>query len=462
MANPLVINYNRMSRLGWLVSLIGTSDEFTYDRRILHMGIVLCSVATFVAFVVNLLLGYSAWHTSWFLGMWVLMVVAYYLSRFKGHYKAGKRLFVVNVFIGLFISWIFFNGHDGGTPVYIMSASLLVWFINRKHAFWFGLGLVAFYCTLSITEYRFPFLVDPYPSSEVRFWDITTAHVVILILLVGANWMIRMQNDRTSEKSQKRLQEIEEHMAMQLMLQQELERANRSLEQRNKELIVANEQKMRFLSIVSHDIRSPLGGLQNSLRLIESGAFSGEEREEMMKLLDRDVSLTLGMLDNLLRWAKMEMNGGEIKRESLSVAETLEDTLSLMETYAKSKQVDIEVHIHEDHTLCADKEALKLIIRNLALNAVKFSEPNSKVQITSEETDEGVVLRVLDTGAGMSEEQIASLFTVSSPGQGAKSADEGAGLGLRLCKAILDTHHGELLIANRAQGGVEATVRFPR
>ena len=241
--------------------------------------------------------------------------------------------------------------------------------------------------------------------------------------------------------------------------------AEMEIVRQNEELKRLNDEKDRFLAILGHDLRGPLGGFVSVARMLkEEGAHMDEStREDLLTTMLSAARNSYNLLENLLKWGQSQR--GLIKPEKhMVVLESLvADLVADIRAAAYSKGVMVEYSIPSHLEVYADPNMLKVILRNLISNAVKYSQYNGMVYISAPETDEGqVCVTVQDTGIGMSSEMVGNLFRLDvntkRPGT---HREPSAGLGLLLAKQYTDLHDGDLLIESEEGKGTEVMVALP-
>ena len=203
--------------------------------------------------------------------------------------------------------------------------------------------------------------------------------------------------------------------------------------------------KDKLFSVVSHDMRGQMAALSSILRL--AAESKNDDIEVVMALLESallQVEKTYEMFDNLLRWTKSQMQGiiahpvcCDIQKESATITDNLQNM-------AISKQISLVNRIEKQQTL-VDCDILHVIIRNLTINALKYTSAGGEVTLSSEMKDNMLIISVKDTGTGMSDEVRDKLFQLSEIGSSRGTDNEkGTGLGLILCADFAKTIGGKI------------------
>jgi len=217
------------------------------------------------------------------------------------------------------------------------------------------------------------------------------------------------------------------------------------IKKRSQELEQLNQVKDKFLSIVSHDLRSPISALSSILNLAEQKNISPEEFKQMTGELRKQFDNARTFISNLLDWALLQMDKLKIQPVKVELATVVEENIKLVEAM-QMKQINFVDEVPSGIYGWADPNMLNLILRNLILNAIKFSEIGGKVEVTCKDFDKDyVVMTVKDHGVGISKDVQKLLFDKSSSYSTRGTANEkGTGLGLILCKEFVEKNGGKI------------------
>ena len=173
--------------------------------------------------------------------------------------------------------------------------------------------------------------------------------------------------------------------------------------EKNEELKQLHTVKDKLFSVVAHDLRSPMGALVSVLKLANKNRLDPETQAQLLKDITSRVEDTYGLLDNLLRWSKSQMQGMtltpvyfDVHEGSLSVTDTLQ-------TIAAGKKITLDNRI-EKHQIFADRDMFAVLVRNLTMNAIKYTSAKGVITLDSELKDNMLIVSVKDTGTGMPQE----------------------------------------------------------
>ncbi len=219
---------------------------------------------------------------------------------------------------------------------------------------------------------------------------------------------------------------------------------NEKLTKQKEELQALNSIKDRLFSIISHDLRSPLANLEAILRLMEGGDLSQDEVVMLSGQLTQNVQETSSMLDNLLQWSKSQMKGTLPKSEIINLSALAAEVVRFFQGQAEKKAIEIKVIYSENLSTIADKEMIRLVLRNLVANAIKFTPTGGTITISLKSDKSEIIGSVSDTGIGMEENTLTNLFSVESITTPGTLNEKGTGLGLILCKEFLERNQGQI------------------
>ncbi|MDQ2085819.1 HAMP domain-containing sensor histidine kinase [Herbivorax sp. ANBcel31] len=231
----------------------------------------------------------------------------------------------------------------------------------------------------------------------------------------------------------------------------------------NKNLEELVRTKNMILSIISHDIRSPLASIIQILQLINETEDGGELlKEGIFKNLTSISQNTLSLLDDLVEWSKCQNGTFRIISQNFYLDDIVEETVELLRGIAKGKNINLYVDYEAIPSVCADKRLISIILRNLITNAIKFTHEGGKVIVKSSIYEEKAIISVIDNGVGISEEAIQSLFNLkkSTTNQGT-NGEKGSGFGLLMCKTFAKKNNGDIYVKSQLNKGTEFSFTVP-
>ena len=216
-----------------------------------------------------------------------------------------------------------------------------------------------------------------------------------------------------------------------------------------------------FIANVSHEMKTPLAVMQNYGTLLQMPDLDEKKRIEYAKGVTEGSRRLADMMTNILKLNKLEKQQIYPKTEEYDLGEQLCECLLQFEDIWEKKQIEIETEIAEGVTVNTDGELLSLVWNNLFSNAFKFTPEGGKVKLVLEATESHAIVKVTDTGCGMSPETGAHIFEKFYQGD-TSHATQGNGLGLALVKKVVDILQGEISVESAIGKGSTFMVRFRR
>ncbi|GAB4295402.1 MAG: hypothetical protein Kow0096_12180 [Thiohalomonadaceae bacterium] len=294
-------------------------------------------------------------------------------------------------------------------------------------------------------------------STTMLYWA-----VVILILFIaffGAQLFV--QWTRSLQQSARELSRT--NVRLRHALDQRAE-AEQELRQAADRLATANASKDRLFSIVAHDLRGPVGAIGSLLNILDSQVREQGQRE----LIERFANLREAMqqltrfLENLLQWSRLQLDQEQCQPQVVDLARAVDSAAGPSALHASLKEITVERRVPPDMLVEADPHMLQTILHNLLSNAIKFTPRNGYVTITAARQHNEVHITVRDTGIGIDADKLSHLFDIarlsSRPGT---SGEPGSGLGLLLCKELVERQGGHLWVESWPHTGTEVHFTLP-
>jgi signal transduction histidine kinase/ActR/RegA family two-component response regulator len=224
----------------------------------------------------------------------------------------------------------------------------------------------------------------------------------------------------------------------------------------------ANVQKSQFLANMSHEIRTPLNGVLAMAQILERGALSGDQREQV-EVIKSSGEVLLTILNDILDVSRIEDGALELEVAPFDLRALTDATLGGYAVAAQTKGLDLTVEIAEgaEGLRLGDGGRVRQILSNLVSNAIKFTAEGG-VAVRVEGSDTGVRLTVEDTGVGVPEDRLAHLFDKFTQLDGATTRRfGGAGLGLAICQALTEKMGGVIAVESVPGEGSTLVVDLP-
>lgn len=241
-----------------------------------------------------------------------------------------------------------------------------------------------------------------------------------------------------------------------------IEEEAKGLARAKQELEKLDAMKSRFMLTVAHELRAPLGAIQGYLGLILDG-YAGEDEQEMLESAHQRCGELLDVIHDLLILAQMKERATDVKKTTVSVADVLEEVVSLLKGQAEQKDVTFRLEMSSRPEMLANRENLKQLWTNLISNAVKYTSAGGTVVASVDEKDGHVVGTVSDTGMGIPADDMPRIFDDFYRTKEAKEIDpHGTGLGLPIVKAIIETYGGTIDVDSKPGEGTTFTFSLPQ
>ncbi|EKD32645.1 MAG: Sensor protein [uncultured bacterium] len=226
--------------------------------------------------------------------------------------------------------------------------------------------------------------------------------------------------------------------------------------QKNIELQKLNAEKDKFFSIIAHDLKSPfssiLGFSEILVEQVKAKDFEGIEK--YAEIIQDSSNRAMELLMNLMEWALSQTGRMEYNPEYLEIVELINGVEMLFVDIAKQKSITICKAMPSHFPIFADRAMMSTVLRNLISNAIKFTNPGGKITISAEGKEKGLIVKICDSGVGISKSNIGKLFQIDKSFSTQGTANEkGTGLGLILCKEFIEKHNGKIWVESEIGKG---------
>jgi signal transduction histidine kinase len=224
------------------------------------------------------------------------------------------------------------------------------------------------------------------------------------------------------------------------------------------------DDKNKFISLVAHDIKSPLSGVKALMGILveEYDTMDEDEKKEIVTSLYESIVNQYDFVDDLLKWGQLQLNRIELNKEAVSPEHIINSIINIQKLNAANKSITIDSDIKTNNKIYADTTHVENVISNLVSNAIKFSPVNSHINIAAESDDQKIVISVKDNGVGMSDSDKAKLFKKNIIHTTIGTNDEkGTGLGLLLTKEMVEKNGGQIWFDSELGKGTTFFVSFP-
>ncbi len=230
------------------------------------------------------------------------------------------------------------------------------------------------------------------------------------------------------------------------------------------ELEELNSAKDKFFSIIAHDLRSPFHGLMGLSNLLSEkiDTLSKEQIKEFADVMTDSLDRQYSFLSDLLDWARLQNNRFHHAPEKLYLRKETEQVIQALEHSAVHKNISLNIIVDEKLTVFADAQMLALVLRNLLTNAIKFTKRDGEVSVSAVKEGDKIRIEVADSGIGMTKEDIDRLFRIDSHiSTEGTEGEAGTGLGLLLCKEMIEKQGGTISVQSKVGKGSKFIFMLP-
>jgi len=254
------------------------------------------------------------------------------------------------------------------------------------------------------------------------------------------------------------------------------QKINAMLEEKNREVVEQktniddqaqklndlNVLKDRLISVLAHDLRAPLSTLRGLFSLLQDDTISHEQMLEMIPGVLKKLEYTSDFLDTLLFWINSQMENFENSAKSFYVKDIVAFEAENYHEQAALKGITLIDSVQDDVIASADPNSIRIVIRNLITNAIKFSQENDTIEITAAKNDDqSYVISVTDTGVGMSDDQLNRLFKSKVNSKTGTNNESGTGMGMLFCKDLVERCSGKIWVTSKQGEGTSFSFTIP-
>ena len=219
----------------------------------------------------------------------------------------------------------------------------------------------------------------------------------------------------------------------------------------------------KMFSIISHDLRGPIGNLIPLFDMFSNMETSEELRNELIKEMRRTTATTYDLLENLLSWSKFQTKSISLVPVNFNVNETIEEIVELYNNEANQKNISVTIESANKNFVFADKNSVNLIIRNMLYNAIKFTPKFGKISLKAQSKEGVIFVSITDSGIGMTEDVAKNIFNKDTFYTSYGTNNEiGTGLGLQLCRDFVIKNGGKINVISRVGKGTTFEFTLPK
>lgn len=415
-------------------TVIGNAEEFPMASRLFH------SVSAFIS--LTLLVKALFYHftslqvASYVCGLALFIELGlYYLSRFKGKLLLAATLSSLKLTLLLILIYLYNGGLSGNIMLLAAISLFLIILITPQNQglIWLG-GITTLVLVMVWFEFGDPTFVQQYYSSRSeQFVDLCVTFATITIIIYVGLTVLRISCDQKSA----------------------------IMELQTNKLQILNDEKNKILSILSTELGVPLVAVKQYLHEMQMSDITMEERFSKEKELNRSLDEAQNLLHNIVLWAKTQMDVSHMHLESLNVSDLIHKTSGLFQARATKKGISITLDLPEEVFILADPKMLKVVMRNLISNAIKFTNLEGEISISAVVEEGSCVIAVKDNGIGLIKEKQRVIFSLNIAPNYGTANEKGTGLGLVLSKDYIDRQGGKIWFESIPWEGTTFYVSLP-
>lgn len=274
----------------------------------------------------------------------------------------------------------------------------------------------------------------------------------LLLLVFGVLVWVQKRNNQKLKRAHDALEKA--HNLGQAQKHQ-IQTQSDKLNQANLALTKANRFRDKIFSVISHDLRAPFSSLHSIIQLWDKKMLSEEELQEVMPMIARDTHSLSQMLNNLLMWSREQMGMEEVQLSKFDLGEIVHESVELLKPQLVHKNLDFRHENGQGYEINTDRERLSFIVRNILMNAIKFTPEGGKVLVDYPNSNE---IRIKDSGRGMSAEMLSKLFSDRVNSQKGTAGESGTGIGLMLSQEFAESIGAKILV--ESEEGVGTTFKI--
>ncbi len=283
---------------------------------------------------------------------------------------------------------------------------------------------------------------------------------------IGIEGVLRdITEQKNNEESIKRyIQELYETKDTMEQNAFELVKLNLQLEDSENKLQELNANKDKFFSIISHDLRNPFSSLLGYAEMlyVEFEEMSKVELKEGIEIIFKSAKSAYELLTGLLEWSRVQSGRIEFKPENFSVNNLIDELIALNNLITSKKKITVANKIYNNINVFADKQMISTTIRNLLGNALKFTPRNGSINITADINNNSAIICIEDSGVGIKPNDLEKLFRIDIHyTTNGTSNEKGTGLGLILCKDLIEKNNGKIWVESEFGKGSKFFISIP-
>ncbi len=239
-------------------------------------------------------------------------------------------------------------------------------------------------------------------------------------------------------------------------------RAHLGLKLSNDKVIALSSWKDRLISILSHDLRGPVGNLSMFTEIMEKESKDTSPYfSDILKKIKTSITSASNLMENLLEWASIQRTGVSMNPELFKLKNFFTACIAAYSSYAADKNLTLVSGYNDDDEITADRRITETVLRNLVLNAIKFTSAG-QITIDAMVSDASVTITVSDTGVGIDPSKLSNIFEIKKASETKGTMNEkGSGIGLMICNDLAAVCGGKISVESSTGLGSKFSFTFP-
>lgn len=231
-----------------------------------------------------------------------------------------------------------------------------------------------------------------------------------------------------------------------------------------KALHASNQVKQKIFSIISHDLRSPLGSIKGMFDMFfQSNEIEKEKNKSWLKMVSEQINVIYDIIQNLLDWSNIHRDKVALSLLNQPIIDLINNSVELLSDEVRRKNLNITVDVDERIVAYYDAVLIATVVRNLVANAIKYTPKNGNIVLNVEENTKEVIFSISDSGIGISEDDLKNIWEDDFLGvQYGTEGEKGTGLGLKICKEFVKMHNGKIYAESKLSEGSTFYFSLPK
>ena len=376
---------------------------------------------------------------------------------------------IYGVFIALYIIQLIsipFTSYEialKGASLMASSSAMLV--LISSYAVWIKGNKSARFMAFAFSFYLIGIVLLNLNITGIIHRNFFVAHAMEMGSIIEISLLSLALSDKFSrlkkEKEEAQLELINIQRVTNEELEKKIERRTKKINQQNLELEESNKVKDKLLSIISHDLKGPLNSFQTLLAMMLKDELTKDNINMYTSHLNNKLGLMINLVDNILNWVRTQMGGMNFDIHKLQLKELVKENIHLFSSQAELKAIKIIDEVPDGIRILGDKNVVRMVIRNLIANALKFTKNEGQIFISTTLQENLVLIEIRDTGIGIPPEKMKMLFTDAHFTSPDTNHNAGTGIGLLLCKEFLSKTSGEIWVESEVNKGSSFKFTLP-